>query len=188
MQIKNTVDYSVGKLDDSYWNKLNNIISQSNMDLKKSDVVNPDAISSTRVSENSWILDSELKEMFLDLIMGVNFNLTKWDYNINNIEDIQYTIYKKGYHYDWHKDTFPVSDLNTRKISASVFLNDPNEYEGGELDIEIRGPNSQCRYDSFKLDKKSIVVFKSNLWHRVRPVISGVRKSLVLWFIGPPFI
>ena len=74
-----------------------------------------------------------------------------------------------------------------RKISITIFLNDPDEYGGGELDIETRGPKEKMRYDTFKLHKGSIVIFPSNKWHRVRPVTSGVRKSLVTWFSGPPF-
>ena len=74
-----------------------------------------------------------------------------------------------------------------RKISISIWLNDPDEYEGGELDIEVGGPRDDLRYHTFKLPKGSIIVFPSHSWHRVRPVTSGVRKSLVVWFSGPPF-
>ena len=73
-----------------------------------------------------------------------------------------------------------------RKLSMTIWLNDPDEYEGGEFDIEIRGPRMDVRYDTLKLKKGSIVVFPSDKWHRVRPVTSGVRKSLVTWFRGPP--
>ena len=74
-----------------------------------------------------------------------------------------------------------------RKLSTTIWLNEPDEYEGGEFDIEVRGPHDESRYDSLKLPKGSIVVFPSNKWHRVRPVTSGVRKSLVTWFRGCPF-
>ena len=69
----------------------------------------------------------------------------------------------------------------------TIWLNDPDEYEGGELDIEYQGPREDIRYDSLKLPKGSIVIFPSDKWHRVRPVTFGVRKSLVTWFRGPPF-
>ena len=48
-------------------------------------------------------------------------------------------------------------------------------------------PDWESRYVTLKLPKKSIVIFPSNKWHRVRPVTSGIRKALVLWFQGPPF-
>ena len=37
------------------------------------------------------------------------------------------------------------------------------------------------------LPKGSIIVFPSFVWHRVKPVTSGVRYSLVLWNLGYPF-
>ena len=74
-----------------------------------------------------------------------------------------------------------------RKLSTTIWLNDPDEYEGGEFDIEVNGPLDSIRYETLKLSKGSIVIFKSDKWHRVRPVTSGVRKSLVTWFRGPPF-
>jgi len=33
----------------------------------------------------------------------------------------------------------------------------------------------------------SIVVFPSDMEHRVAPVTKGIRYSLVVWFVGPPF-
>ena len=199
MELRPVFDYSVGEIDDSTWNKLNTIISQNDIEFEESSVSDK-TNKSIRISRNSWITSSELRDIFFDLIQYINFNQAGWNFNINNVEPIQHTIYGKGCYYDWHKDTYPISDLNTRKISATIFLNDPDEYEGGELDIEVRGPllqdntpssldtSNKCRYDTFKMPKKSAVVFRSDLWHRVRPVTSGVRKSLVIWFIGPPFI
>ena len=35
--------------------------------------------------------------------------------------------------------------------------------------------------------KGSVVVFPSFVWHRVKPVISGTRHSLVIWNLGWPF-
>ena len=70
----------------------------------------------------------------------------------------------------------------------TIWLNDPDEYEGGEFDIETKSPLEEIRYDTLKLSKGSIVIFPSNkVWHRVRPVTSGERKSLVGWFSGPAF-
>ena len=36
-------------------------------------------------------------------------------------------------------------------------------------------------------EQGSIIVFASNLWHRIAPVTKGVRYSLVSWIFGPPF-
>jgi PKHD-type hydroxylase len=32
------------------------------------------------------------------------------------------------------------------------------------------------------------VIFPSHLYHRVTPVTAGTRRSLVAWFVGPPFV
>ena len=72
-----------------------------------------------------------------------------------------------------------------RKVSMSLLMND--EFEGGELDIEIYKPGTEPRYDTIKLPKGSAVFFQSDRWHRVRPVTKGIRKSLVAWFYGPPY-
>ena len=37
------------------------------------------------------------------------------------------------------------------------------------------------------LPKGSIIVFPSFVWHRVCPVKSGERNSLVIWNLGYPF-
>ena len=72
-----------------------------------------------------------------------------------------------------------------RKISMSLFLNE--DYEGGDFDLEIYKPEVDPRYKSFKLPKGSAIFFQGDKWHRVRPVTSGVRKSIVAWFYGPPY-
>ena len=75
-----------------------------------------------------------------------------------------------------------------RKISMSLFYSDLSEYGGGELDLEIYKPGTEPRYESFRLEKGSAIFFQSDQWHRVRPVTSGVRKSIVAWFVGPPYV
>ena len=145
-----------------------------------------------RISDIVFLDNMELNQQLLDMIVDWNNNISKWNWNITSLEFPQYGIYNKGGYYGWHIDVVhPNSpDYNpniVRKISISIWLNDPDEYEGGELDIEVDGPNADSRYVTFKLSKGSIVVFPSDKWHRVRPITSGVRKSLVAWFLGPPF-
>ena len=120
------------------------------------------------------------------------YNQQTWNYDLDGCGEIQYGIYSDGGYYDWHIDEeAEIPNINgkylTRKLSMTIWLNDPDEYEGGEFDIEIQGPHMDLRYDTLKLSKGSIVIFPSNKWHRVRPVTSGVRKSLVTWFRGSPF-
>ena len=62
-------------------------------------------------------------------------------------------------------------------------------YLSFELGPLVSKSNSPPSYSSgsFKMPKGTMIVFPSYMWHRVRPVTSGVRKSLVLWIQGPPF-
>ena len=143
-----------------------------------------------RKSKIAWLSDKYLREQ---LFYSIDFyNKHNWNYDLDGCGDIQYGIYSDGGYYDWHIDEeLETPNINgrylMRKLSTTIWLNDPDEYEGGEFDIEVDGPNMDRRYDTFKLQKGSIVIFPSRMWHRVRPVTSGVRKSLVTWFRGTPF-
>ena len=53
-------------------------------------------------------------------------------------------------------------------------LND--DFGGGEFDIETRNPADKKRYETFDDKINNTIVFPSHMWHRVRPVKSGVRK------------
>ena len=67
----------------------------------------------------------------------------------------------------------------------TVLLND--NYEGGEFQFVICN-QEKCEIHVPEFNKiGSIIVFPSDMEHRVAPVTSGVRYSLVVWFLGPPF-
>ncbi len=95
---------------------------------------------------------------------------------------LQITEYDESYEgfYNWHKDTFPDlsnDPLDKRVLSFSVLLNSSNEYEGGEFefrDIDI---------DNFE-NALDMIMFYSDLEHRVTPVKKGTRYSLVGWLSG----
>lgn len=102
-----------------------------------------------------------------------------WNYDLTNFEDIQMSEYKESGHIDWHIDAkFPLNGIQ-RKLSCSILLNDPSEFEGGVLEIENADP--------INLKLGSIVVFPSFLKHRVTPITSGKRYTAVSWAIGPAF-
>ena len=104
-----------------------------------------------------------------------------WGFDlIGCLEDLQFTQYDApGGHYVWHMD-YGVGDMSKRKLSMTIQLTDPAEYEGGELELfyaqsPFRAPRSQG----------SICLFPSYTMHRVLPVTSGTRHSLVVWISGP---
>jgi len=105
---------------------------------------------------------------------------------LTDIEPLQYSEYGVGGEYGWHRDIHdkPYPNGLVRKVSFSTILND--DFEGGEFDIETKNPADKKRYDTFDNKKQNTIIFPSHMWHRVRPVKSGVRKSIVGWVLGPP--
>lgn len=94
-----------------------------------------------------------------------------------------YTQYDQG-HYDWHTDTsLSGSDSPYRKLSLSLLLSDPSEFEGGELHVKVG--NDEVR--NLEQKKGRAWFFPSWTLHRVTPVTKGIRRSLVLWVGGPGF-
>jgi hypothetical protein len=130
---------------------------------------------------------------------------------IDDRENFQYTEYNGlGEWYDWHIDSHrePYPELDedgqphrwagkVRKMSMSIFLNDPSEWTGGYFEIENtydRPPSEMYmrinRYGPGIADckKGNAIIFSSDCYHRVSKLESGNRKSLVCWFVGPPFV
>ena len=187
----------------------------ADLDLIESAIKNPkfeDGVAFSqqeiRKSRIAWIDDPALDIVLLRLAKRISLEESGWNVSLRRCDPIQYTEYDEGGKYDWHTDQAPPTQdhrdgiVKVRKISMTLFLNDPSEYEGGEFDLEIWGPkgsigndsrfkdkgNEKERYVTFKSTKGTAIFFQSDQWHRVRPVISGVRKSLVVWFIGPPYV
>lgn len=151
---------------------------------------NREANSNYRTSEIKWINKFEpesrwISDMIFDFAQTANRNAFGFD--IDYINDIQYTIYRGNNNgkYDWHIDTFwDDPKPYDRKISVIIQLSDGSEYEGGEFELDPQYPQpvrEQIR------TRGTVFVFPSFLSHRVTPVTSGVRKSLVCWVEGPNF-
>jgi len=140
-----------------------------------------------RNSQISWIKNKDLcHKVFGHIANQVSFYNNQ--IHLNNIEPIQYSEYSTKQEYGWHRDVHPTPypDGRIRKISFSVFLND--DYEGGEFDLELFGPAANKRYETInKKRNANCLIFHSDMWHRVRPVTKGVKKSLVGWILGPKF-
>ena len=104
--------------------------------------------------------------------------------DINYLPSLQFTNYKSSNegHYDWHEDVFWESSfIYDRKLSMVVQLSDPDTYSGCDLELQVpEAPNSQS------LRKQgTIIVFPSFVKHRITPIMSGHRESLVSWVEGP---
>ena len=143
-----------------------------------------DVVSEYRKSEIAWLDDNQetrwLYEKIADLCKIANRNM--WNFDIWGYQDsFQYTVYYgDGGHYDWHVDLGP--GISNRKISFVLQLSDPGEYDGGDLQMN---PGGQIMTVPKGLG--TLCFFPSFMLHRVTPLNSGVRKSLVNWFCGANF-
>lgn len=145
-------------------------------------------VEGVRKTEIAWIEYNDQTAFMYDGIgyiarqlNGQFFNFDIWGFQ----EDFQYTVYgDEEDHYTWHMDRGMSKNtgLAPRKLSLVLQLSDPDEYEGGDLEIFVdREP--------ITIEKKKglIVAFPSFIMHRVTPVTKGTRKTLVVWLTGPSF-
>ena len=69
-----------------------------------------------------------------------------------------------------------------RKLSITIQLTDPKEYEGGELELKI-GNKPMI----MKKDQGRLLMFPSFFLHQVNTITKGERNSLVVWITGSQF-
>jgi len=156
-------------------------LEASKLDIQAASTFN-NADTSVRSSDVAWLNgSSDVQDILWKYVKTANENTFFFD--VENICHIQYTEYhaEKGGHYDWHIDVnWDGNEERDRKISVTVQLSDPDEYEGGGFQFsECETPDVSSRL------KGTVLVFPSYLQHRVLPITSGTRKSLVAWFEGP---
>lgn len=69
----------------------------------------------------------------------------------------------------------PIGAMRT-DLSGTLFLNDPEDYEGGELQIEGRQGGQ-----GVKLPAGDMILYDSGAIHQVTPVTRGVRLASFFW-------
>ncbi len=85
--------------------------------------------------------------------------------------------YDAGMSYGMHTDAATMQHGNVRiDLSVTVFLSDPESYDGGELVLE-----TPFGTPSVKLAAGDAVVYSTTLRHRVTPVTRGRRIAIVTW-------
>lgn len=140
--------------------------------------------SSIRSSIVKWIPQNDQWSWLYDKMINMASiaNTALWNFDLHTApEQIQFTEYhaSQGGHYGWHQDIGP-GMLSLRKVSITVQLSGPEDYQGGDLQIWQGGDSP---IDAPK-GKGTVVIFPSYMMHRVTKVTSGVRRSLVLWVGG----
>lgn len=177
-----------------------------------------DKVRYIRDSEITWMNDQWLYNRIYPYIHQAN-DQAGWKYQFDVSESFQFTKYGINQFYGWHADgnschlgkykraipgvtpqdskgMYPkgYSDNKNminkiRKLSLTINLNKPGEYEGGNLKFDY-GPHSAGErfHECTEIRPQgSIIVFPSYIYHQVTPVTSGTRYSLVLWTLGQPF-
>ena len=129
-------------------------------------------VKKIRKSSIAWIsdlgfLNERLTDKLRDLIKINGMEVT-------GLGKFQFTEYKEGEFYDWHVDSTSLVERE-RFVSIVIQLNDT--YSGGHLEIK----NTKAELIPIENKIGSLYVFNSRLLHRVSPVESGIRYSLVNW-------
>jgi PKHD-type hydroxylase len=171
-----------------------------------------------RDSEVAWFNDEWLYNLIHPFIHQANKD-AGWKYNWDFSESFQFTKYNPGGFYGWHADgnschfgkykryipgVSPKDEKGrpprgytnnqnmvgkVRKLSLTLNLNKPGEYDGGNLKFDF-GPHAAGKrfHEATEIRPQgSLIVFPSYVYHQVTPVTKGTRYSLVLWSIGEPF-
>ena len=164
-----------------------------------------------RNSKNSWIPTNHWIGGFIwHYVQKANRTNFLYDLSHIDGEAIQYTKYGVGDYYNWHLDSgldtyykpirteqsaegsldnndeFLINSVKInceiiRKLSFSIQLSDPDDYEGGNLQLMDEHNKSYIA----PRQRGSIILFDSRTPHRVHKVRKGERKSLVGWVVGP---
>jgi PKHD-type hydroxylase len=128
-----------------------------NTNIRKSSVFFVDDIS---------ILNQKLKNELLNTIK-VKGN------TVSGLGPYQFTKYGVGDYYDWHTD----SDNNFEYRFCSVVIQLNDDYTGGVLELK----KTDDTIYQFEEGTGNLFIFLSNMLHRVTPVETGIRYSLVNW-------
>lgn len=181
--------YMIVHLDDEFFPLLEKALKPYNKyDQGKTDLWDGETYTSSedhpdRSSKICWVDDSNVYELMDGLVAFANAKC-EWNLDVNFIEPFQLTKYDVDDFYDWHIDESNWSpgkrpDNRIRKISFTILLND--EFEGGEFEIRTSEKNV------IQLKKRDVIFFQADTPHRVKPITSGVRHSLVGWIQGPAY-
>ena len=95
-----------------------------------------------------------------------------------NMKPIMFSRYEPGMEYGTHVDNAVMSGRPPVRsdVSLTLFLSEPDTYDGGELTIQTLTGDEQI-----KLPAGAIVTYPSSTLHRVAPVTRGVRVAAVPW-------
>ena len=92
---------------------------------------------------------------------------------------VLFNRYAQAMEYGPHVDTPVMGSMSNAirsDIAITIFLSDPQSYDGGELTVLMNGISSQ-----FKLEAGTAIAYPANTLHHVTPVTRGVRDAAIIW-------
>jgi PKHD-type hydroxylase len=135
-----------------------------------------------RASHIAWI-EPSTEAQWLFHRVGMLFALANRHFGlqlVGMVDAIQYTSYGASEHFDWHMDLGP-GQTSARKLSLTIQLSADDAYAGGDLEFI----NAPSRPEGRR--RGTATFFPSYLAHRVSPIRTGLRRSLVAWASGDAF-
>ena len=179
--------YYLEKLDNTELNQFQDYISNlSDSDYSLSEFEHYDGFEDKKYDKYRSCMVHYPKDSSIISRVAKNYfqclNSQFWRYDLKNHFEFQLVTYDVGGNYNWHCDygIAPKRGLS-RKLSMSIQLTPPEEYQGGELQVVDYGNHTLM----IPGDLGTIIVFDSKLPHKVWPVTWGQRISLVGWANGP---
>lgn len=138
-----------------------------------------------RASGIATITPSEGTNALFKRMVGIvrELNEKVYKFDIAGIEALRYTVYRgaEAGHYDWQIDYDP-NTPQPRKLTLCLQLSEPTRYQGCDLQFQA-GP----KVGAAPRTRGVVIAFPSFFLTRVTPVLSGTRKALVAWAVGPQF-
>ncbi|WP_443947013.1 Fe2+-dependent dioxygenase [Pedobacter sp. AW1-32] len=94
----------------------------------------------------------------------------------HSIHPFLVSSYMPGMHYGWHVDSPVMGNMIRTDVALTIFLNGPEEYDGGELELQTANGNIL-----YKLNKGDAICYPCTQIHQVREVTRGERNVAVSW-------
>ena len=97
----------------------------------------------------------------------------------NTLQSMQYTVYHgtEKSHYTWHRDIGTGDKIMRARVNVGIIqLSDPSDYKGGVLQLK-----QEDKIIDVMKTKGLVTTFPIDMEHRVTPLTSGVRKTLIMW-------
>lgn len=185
------------------------LIEKYEQDMQESSLTGKVIDDEIRKSKNSWLSTNHWIAGFLwHYVHKANRENFRYDISHIDAESLQFTKYEEGEFYNWHSDVClrdyykpNVKNISSkssgnkdihedylnlrneyvRKLSFTLQLSEPDEYEGGNVQFI----DDENKTFFAPRQRGSMVLFDSRTQHRVLKVKKGVRRSIVGWVLGP---